>query len=139
MKRHLVSDFAGIVVALFALSGSAVAQKNDDNASNQQEESYRGREWQMPLFERVRKDLDHAKAGAIRGADRARINHTVLELTEMQGDLSEYWRNEHEFDDVLGSLRKVVAENRLSPQDRDILNDDLARMRAYRENRAAWR
>lgn len=139
MKRHLVSDFAGIVVALFALSGSAVAQKHDDSTSSQQLQSYRGREWQMPLFERVRKDLGQAKVGALREADRGRIDHTVLELTEMQGDLSENWRNQHEFDDVLVSLRKVVAQNRLSPQDRGTLSDDLARMRTWRANKAAWR
>jgi hypothetical protein len=93
----------------------------------------------MPVFERVRTDLIHASASAIRGSDKSRIDHTVLQLTEMQGDLSEYWRNEHEFDELLSSLRKVVAENRLSPQDRQALTDDLAQMRAFRENRAAWR
>jgi hypothetical protein len=129
MKRHLVSDIAGVAVALFSLAASdAFAQ-----------ESYKGREWHMPVFERVRKDLIHASASAIRGSDKSRIDHTVLQLTEMQGDLSEYWRNEHEFDDLLGSLRKVVTENRLSPQDRQALTDDLAQMRAFRENRAAWR
>lgn len=140
MKYQLFTSIAGVGVALFLLSGGeAVAQDHDGNLPHQtQKESYRGREWHMPLFDQVRKDLDHAKAGSVRGSDRSRIDHTVLQLTEMQGNLSDYWRNQHELDDILGSLQKVVTDNHLRPQDRDRLNDDLVRMRAWRENKNAW-
>ena len=139
MKHRLFTSIAGVVLVFSSLVGDvAVAQSHDDSVS-QQAQAYRGREWRMPLFDQVRKDLDRAKAAAIRGSDRGRIDHTVLELTEMQGDLSNYWRDEHELDEILGSLRKVVTQNRLSPQDRDMLNGDLASLRALREDKNAWR
>jgi hypothetical protein len=141
VKHRLFTGIAGVGLVLSSLVGNvAVAQSHDDSASQQpQAEAYRGREWSMPLFNQVRKDLVRAKAAAISGSDRSRIDHTVLELTEMQGDLSNYWRNQHELDEILGSLRKVVTQDRLSPQDRDMLNGDLAKLRAFREDKNAWR
>jgi hypothetical protein len=141
VKHRLFASIADVgLVLLSSVGGVAVAQSHDDTVPQQaQAEAYRGREWRMPLFNQVRKDLDHAKAAAVRGSDRGRIDHTVLELTEMQGDLSNYWRNQHELDEILGSLGKVVTQNRLSPQDRDTLNGDLARLRAFREDKNAWR
>jgi hypothetical protein len=32
----------------------------------------------------------------------------------------------------------VIADNRLSQRDRDILNDDLSRLRDYRERHDNW-
>jgi hypothetical protein len=141
VKHRLFTSIAGVGLALSSLVGhAAVAQSHDDSASQQsQAEANRGREWRMPIFNQVRKDLVRAKAAASRGSDKGRINQTMLELTEMQGDLSNYWRDEHELDEILGSLRKVVTQNRLSPQDRDMLNGDLAKLRAFREDKNAWR
>ena len=39
-----------------------------------------------------------------------------------------------ELDDVIAGLGRVVADNRLSVRDRDILNEDLNRVRDYREH-----
>ena len=35
---------------------------------------------------------------------------------------------------MIGALGKVVADNRLSARDRDMLTDDLTRLRDYREH-----
>ncbi len=142
MKRHrLVTSIAGAGMALLSLAaGRTAAQNRDDNGGQQtQEEFHRGTAWHLPLFERVRKDLDRAKAEAFRESDRSRIDHTVLELTELQGDLSEYWYSPNEIDEVVGSLRRVVTENRLGAHDRHILNNDLVKMSDYRERQNTWR
>jgi hypothetical protein len=44
-----------------------------------------------------------------------------------------------ELDEVIAALQRVVADNRLTPRDRDILTDDLNRMREYREHHEDWR
>lgn len=141
MKHHLVTGIAAAGVLLFSLAaGRAAAQNHEDNDwYHGREEFYRGNDWHMHLFDRVREDLDHAEADAFRGSDRGRIDHTKMELAELQGKLVAHRYDQKELDDVVGSLRRVVTDNRLSPPDRDMLNDDLARMREYREHHEAWR
>ena len=65
--------------------------------------------------------------------DRARLSRTVTELNELQGKLSQGRYDERQLGDVMGALRAVVEENRLSPRDRDALSDDLNRLREFRE------
>jgi hypothetical protein len=40
--------------------------------------------------------------------------------------------DEQELDEAMGALQVVVDANRLGPRDRQILTDDLARMRDFR-------
>jgi hypothetical protein len=37
-------------------------------------------------------------------------------------------------DDVVRALKTVLNDNRLSPRDRDVLNDDLRRLQDFREH-----
>ena len=46
--------------------------------------------------------------------------------------------DERDLDDVIGVLARVVSDNRMAPRDRDILTDDLSRLRDYREHHADW-
>ena len=39
-----------------------------------------------------------------------------------------------QLDDVVKALSQVVADNRLMPRDRDVLNDDLKRLRDFNAN-----
>jgi hypothetical protein len=141
MKHHLFTSIAGAGLLLFLVAPvRAAAQYHDDDGwHHDREEFYRGNDWHMRLFDRVREDLNHVEADAFRGSDRGRIDRTKMELAELQGKLAAHRYDEHELDDVIGSLRRVVTDNRLSPSDRDMLNDDLARMREYREHHEAWR
>jgi hypothetical protein len=42
--------------------------------------------------------------------------------------------DERELDDVMKAMRRVVNDNRLAPRDRDLLSDDLNKLRDFREH-----
>jgi hypothetical protein len=46
--------------------------------------------------------------------------------------------DERQLDLVIGSMSRVVSDNHMSPRDRDILNDDISRLKDYREHHADW-
>lgn len=95
---------------------------------------FRGENWRANFFQRVRQDLDHATSGAFPfTGDRARLSRTQAELDELQQKLSRGFFDQQELDEVMGALQNVLQANRLSPRDRDVLTDDLSRMRDFRE------
>lgn len=99
------------------------------------ERFFQGEGWRRNLFQRVREDVEQVEHSTIPfTGDRARLGRTVAELNELQGKLSEGRYDERQLDDVMGALRAVVEENRMSPRDRDVLSDDLNRLREFREH-----
>jgi len=100
---------------------------------------FRDEQWRGHLFYHVRMDLDHVQSVTWPGGrDMHRIDRTKHQLDEMQFKLEHGRYDEHELNDVIGSLNKVVEDNRMRPRDRDILNDDLNRMRDYRAHHDHW-
>lgn len=82
----------------------------------------------------MREDVEHVEHSTIPLiGDRARLARTITELNELQGKLGEGRYDERQLGDVMGGLRAVVEENRLSPRDGDALSDDLNRLREFRE------
>lgn len=121
---------------LFA-TGVAVAQPPDWYAHR--EERYRGEEWRARMFSEVKEDLDHVQSKTFPiGRDQYRIVRTKQELDELQSDLAAHRFNQQKVNDVINTLQKVVADNRMSARDRDILNDDLQRVREFREHHERW-
>lgn len=100
---------------------------------------YHGEGWRMRIFDRIRDDLSRVQQVDFNGRDQFRIDRTKQELNELQGKLASHRYDQPQLDDVIGSLNRVVAANQLSPRDRDMLNDDLARLREYREHHEDWR
>jgi len=92
----------------------------------------------MRLFERVRLDLDHVQTAAFAGADEYRIVRTKEQVGELQGKLAEGRYDQPELDEVIAGLERVVADNRLTARDYDMLNDDLNRVRDYRAHHEDW-
>ena len=88
----------------------------------------------MRLFDRVREDLNRVQTVAFTGNDEYRIVRTKEELTDLQSKTVAGKYDQPELDSVIGALGKVVADNRLSARDRDMLTDDLTRLRDYREH-----
>jgi hypothetical protein len=129
--RHLTA-----VTAFLILTGAAVAQ-NPDWYSHR-EERYRGENWRMHMFAEIREDLDHVQSTTFGGRDELRIARTKEELNELQGDLEAHRYSQAKLDEVIGTLQKVVADNRMSGREREILNDDLHRLRDYREHHENW-
>jgi hypothetical protein len=141
MRNIILSSLAG--AGLLILSFNATAQDRDryhdeDSYHHDRDAHFRGEHWRGHLFERVREDLDHVQTGWTRFGDTYRIERTKQELNELQGKLADGVYDQHEVDDVIGTLARVVRDNHLSPHDRDMLSDDLARVREYREHHEGW-
>ena len=63
---------------------------------------------------------------------------TKQELDELQGDLVSRRYSEQKVGDVINAMQRVVADNRMPPRDREILNQDLQHLRDYREHHGRW-
>jgi hypothetical protein len=86
------------------------------------------------IFNQVRADLDRAESHSYaNGGDRKRFNKVREELNDFQRS-----GNPHELNEAISRLQNVVNDNRLAPRDRNILADDLYRMRDFRA-RNGWR
>ncbi len=115
--------------ALFVFAAGAYAQEG----------RWEGERWRMHLFAQVREDLDGVQhRWFTSGHDEYRIERTRHELDELQGGLEHHRYDERKLNEVIDSLHRVVADNRLSHHDRDMLNDDLNRLREYREHHEHW-
>jgi hypothetical protein len=109
------------------------AYRDDDAYHRDRDDRFRGNDWRQRFFERIREDLDHVQSKAFPfGADQYRLTRTRQELDELQGKLAAGRYDQRELDEVIGALGQVVRDNRLSRGDRDVLNDDLNRLRDFR-------
>ncbi len=85
------------------------------------------------ILYQVRGDLDRAESHSYaNGGDRKRFNKVREELNDFQRT-----GNPHELNEAIGRLQNVVNDNRLAPRDRDVLADDLYRLRDFRA-RNGW-
>jgi len=109
--------------------------RDDDRFHRDRDDFYRGRDWRGQLFARIRGDLDHVSRYSFRGDDRYRLERTYRELDELQSAYYSGRWDRRELDDVIQTLDRVVDDNRLAPRDRDILRDDLNRLRDIRGRR----
>ncbi len=99
----------------------------------EREQRFNGNDWRAMFFLHIREDLDHVDANTFPfGRDAARLERTKFELDELQQKLAQGIYDERELDETMGALQMVVSSNRLGPRDRDVLADDLARMRQFR-------
>ena len=113
---------------LFGLSASLQAQqpRDDDAYHRHRDDYYRGDQWRARIFDRVRDDLNHVQTTWFSGGgDQYRI------------DRAKHY-NEGALDEVISAMQRVVSDNRLSERDREILNDDIGRLRQFREHHDDW-
>jgi hypothetical protein len=142
--NHIIRK--GLAAAgLLIFAGVAGAQDRDrrdrdpDWYHSDRDDRYRDDRWKARLFWQVREDLEHVQASTFPiGRDQYRLQRTKQELNELQDKLARGVYDERELDEVIGAMQRVVADNRLSPRDRDVLSDDLKRMREYREHHEGW-
>ncbi|HLG98824.1 MAG TPA: hypothetical protein VKX49_21105 [Bryobacteraceae bacterium] len=100
---------------------------------------YRGDEWRQRFFQHVREDVEHVRTVSFPfGGDQYRLARTLQELDELQDKMARRYYDERELNDVMDALGRVLRDNRLAPRDRDVLSDDLNRMRDFREHHADW-
>jgi uncharacterized protein YfkK (UPF0435 family) len=99
----------------------------------EREQRFNGNDWRAMFFQHIREDLDHVDANTFPfGRDEARLGRTKFELDELQQKLAQGVYDERELDEAMGALQMVVSSNRLGVRDREVLTDDLARMREFR-------
>jgi hypothetical protein len=123
----------GLILA--ALAVSALAQ----DWYHEREERYRGEQWKPQIFMHVRTDLEHVYS-AFRASDKeqVRLEKTKEELTKMQADLEhDRWDNGL-LNDVIDSIRKSSNDERLARRDREVLADDVVRLKDYQDHHNHW-
>ena len=122
------------MLACFAFSAAAQDWYHDRDARYQDEQ------WRGHVFEHVRSDLDNIwSAASARQKERHRLDRTKQELTELQGKMENGRYDEAELNDVIDSLKKSANDHRLSQRDREVLSDDVSRLRDYREHHDHWK
>jgi hypothetical protein len=123
---------------LLVFSLAATAQdrpRDDDSYHSDRDARFHDEHWRGHLFEDVRQDVEHVRAVTWPSCGD---NYRLAALNQLQGNLADHVYDERDLNNVIGVLSRVVNDNRMSPNDRDILNDDLSRLRDYREHHAAW-
>lgn len=108
--------------------------RDGDRFYREREDFYHG-EWRARLFSRVRQDLDYISRYTFRGDDRYRLDRVYRELDDLQRDYASGRWDRQALSDVIQSLDRVADDNRLAPRDRDVLRDDLGRLRQLRDRR----
>lgn len=131
MKQILKAGL--IMLAFFGLNLAAQDWYHDRDAR------FQGEQWRGHVFEHVRTDLDHIGSAIwASGRERARLDRTREELSDLQAKLEHSRYDEHELNDVIDSIQKSSNDERLSRRDREVLNDDLTRLRDYRAHHEHW-
>lgn len=122
-------------LALAALAFSAVAQ----DWYHERDDRFRGEEWRAHIFDYVRTDLEHVWS-AFRASDRERVrlDKTKEELYKMQVDLDQGRFDNGILNDVIDSLRKSSNDDRLAVRDREVMADDVIRLKDFQNNHNHW-
>jgi hypothetical protein len=127
---------ATVAASVLVLAGVALAQ---GDWYQHRDERFRGEAWRAHMFAEIKEDVDHVQATAFAGRrDEYQLARAKQELDELQQDLGSHRYEEAKLDEVIGTLQRVANDNRLPARDRDILNDDLHRLRDYREHHEHW-
>jgi hypothetical protein len=142
--KYLLRSVACSSLLLFAATVSAQDRDRDRDRDRDDDRYHRMNRdegwWRGHLFQRVREDLDHVQMVTFRfSPDQYRLNRVKTELNELQTKYEARSYAQPELDEVIGALSRVVADNHLSPRDRDTLSDDLNRLREFREHHEGYR
>jgi len=129
-KLILTTMLAAVAFLLFGAAAQAQDWYHDRDSR------YRGDQWRSHVFADVRSDLNHIwSANHASDKERERLDRTKQELSDLQAKLDHgEWDNGH-VNDVIDSLRKSANDDRLSPRDREILNDDVNRIKDLQDSR----
>jgi hypothetical protein len=133
MKKILTAGL--ILMGCLALTAGAQDWYHDRDMR------FHAQDWRMHMFESIRADIEHVQQTSPWKAQREakRLERTKEELGDLQGKLIRHNFDGGELNDVIDSLSKSANDDRLSRRDKDILADDLNRLRDYREHHDHWR
>jgi len=127
-----------IAIISLLVAATAMSVVAQDWYQNRQAR-FQGESWRPHIFDYVRTDLEHIwSADQARERERARLDKTREELYKMQTDLNQGRFDNGMLNDVIDSLRKSSNDDRLSPQDREVIADDLIRLKDFQRNHNHW-
>jgi hypothetical protein len=118
---------AGLLMTALAFSVAA------QDWYHEREERFRGEGWRPHLFMHVRTDLEHVWSGRAADREHRRLAKTEQELTQMQADLDHGRWDNGILNDTIDSIRKSSNDQRLAPRDRDVLADDVRRLKEFQD------
>jgi hypothetical protein len=122
-------------VIVSALALAAIAQ----DWHQERKERFQGEEWRPHIFDYVRTDLEHVwSAYQAKDRERVRLDKTKEELYKMQVDLEQGRFDNGLLNDVIDSLRKSSNDDLLARADKEILADDLVRLKDFQNNHDHW-
>ena len=129
-----------VLILASVTSIASIASAQDQDWYHDREARYQGNQWHAQIFSDVASDLDHIwSARNASEKENARLDKTKEELSKMQIDLNEGRFDNGLLNDVIDSLKKSANDDRLSPRDRAVLSDDLARLHDYQVNHNHWK
>ena len=142
MKRTIYATALTSGLILFGMSVFAQDRDRDRDRDDYRDEnrwhsierndSY----WRSRLFERVRADLDHVQAiTPVFSGEQFRLARAKQELDELQRGAVGGRFDEKDLDDVISAVQRVLSDNRMPERDRNLLSDDLNKLRDVRSNR----
>jgi hypothetical protein len=140
--RHLFIKSV-VTSGMLLLGMTAYSQDRDrdrDRDDRYHQEDRGAQWWQGRMFERVRADIEHVQSGTFPfSGDEFRLTKVKQELNELQAKMAEHRYDQPELDDVISALQRVVSNNHLQGRDREMLNDDLSRLRSFRDHHDGYR
>jgi hypothetical protein len=136
MKHLVLKSLVSSSLLLFGVTAVAQDRADDRYHQGDRDEGW----WHGRLFERVRADLDHVQSVTPEfSGDQYRLVKVKEELGELQRRYEDRGYDSAKMDDVVAALQHVVADNRLSGRDRDMLTDDLTHLRDFQEHHDGYR
>jgi hypothetical protein len=144
MTNTLLRSVVGTGLLLSGLTTAAVVAQDrdrdrDDSYYSRREAFFHDEHWRARLFQRVRDDLNEVQSSTFPvSRDELRIVRTKEELGQLQEKLADHRYDAGQLDEVIAGVQRVIDSNRLSNRDRDMLSDDVARMREYRDHHDNW-
>ena len=132
--KHIILK-AAVFTGLLAFGTSVYAQNDPYYQTNRDEGWWRGH-----LFERVRADLDHIQQVTPKiSGDEYRLVVTKKDLNDLQSKMESNHYDQPALERTIMAVEKVANDNNLSPRDRTMLQDDLRRLREFREHHDGYR
>jgi hypothetical protein len=137
MKHLLVKSLIGSSLLLFGATAFAQDRDRDDRYHRgERDEGF----WRGRLFERVRADLEHIQSVTpVFSGDEYRLVRVREELGELQRKYEDHGYDSAKMEDVVAAMQRVVNDNHLAGRDRDMLSDDLSRLREFQEHHEGYR
>ena len=130
MRRSII-----MTVIISALALTAMAQDWYQERTGR----FHGEEWRPHIFDYVRTDLEHVwSAYQAKDRERVRLDKTKEELYKMQVDLDQGRFDNGLLNDVIDSLRKSSNDDALAGRDKEVLADDVVRLKDFQNNHNHW-